>query len=145
MLFSIFIKVLWRYYLLGCKGHMNIVCFSFLPSHHKNQSLKKHRKVLSCGKENSYHMDWMWIGYQRIAITYPIQVGHERKQLPKKAFLFPISYHIPGKQQLRNNHNFGGTKKDELLEHCASIKTLILNAYPQNFFFFNTELADSIQ
>lgn len=76
-------------------------------------------------KENSYHMDWMWIGYQWISITKPIQVGQEKIEVPKKAFLFPISHHIPGKQELRNNHNFRGTKKDELLEHGASIKTLI--------------------
>lgn len=41
------------------------------------------------------------------------------------SFFFPISDILPGKQQLRSNHNLRGMKKDELLEHNPFIKTVI--------------------
>lgn len=71
--------------------------------------------------ENSYQLDWILVAHQWTSITNPIQLGHERKDfLRKPSFLL-----LPGKQQLRHNHNFRGMKEDELVERCALRKTLI--------------------
>jgi len=65
-----------------------------------------------------------WIGYGQDFNGYQPQIQFiwamkDFLGFPKKAFPFPISHLLPGRQQLRNNPNFRGINKDELREHCT--------------------------